>query len=312
MKPHVVVTAPLYGPTMDQLDAAFTLYRLWEAKDPSAFLREVRDRVRGIATGGGFSMTAELMDALPKAEIISSFGVGVDAIDLKAAEARGIAVTNTPDVLTDDVADLAIALLLAAARRMMVGDRFVRSGQWLKGNLPLAQKVGGGTMGIVGFGRIGLAVAERAKVFGIKVVYHGPRRKPELPYTYYGDLKAMAAACNYLMITCPGGAETRNLVTAEVLKALGPKGIIVNVARGSVVDEPALVKALLDGTLGGAALDVFADEPRVPEALFALDNVVLQPHVGSATHDTRAAMGQLVVDNLRAHFAGQKLLTRVV
>lgn len=312
MKPDIVLTIPIYPTAMEQLDQLFSVHRLWQAKDRAAFLGEVRDSARAIATFGGFRVDGALMDALPKAEIISTMSIGVDHIDLAAAKARGIAVTNTPDVLTDDVADIGMALVLAVARRIVVGDRYVREGKWLSGGLPLATKVGGATMGILGLGRIGLAVAKRAEAFGMKIVYHGPRAKPGVPYRHYPNLAEMAREIDYLMVTCPGGAETRNLVNAEVLAALGKKGVIVNIARGSVIDEATMVKMLQEGSLGGAGLDVFSAEPRVPEALFALENVVLQPHVGSATHATRGAMGQLVVDNLVAHFAGKPLLTRVV
>jgi hydroxypyruvate reductase len=311
MKAAIVVTVPLYATAMDQLDKSFTVHRLWQAKHRSAFFGPIRDRVRAIATGA-YRVDAELMDELPKTEIIATMSVGLDHIDLAAAKTRGIAVTNTPDVLTEDVADIGMALVLAVARRIVSGDRHVRSGEWLKRNLPLASKIGGATMGILGLGRIGLAIAQRAEAFGMKIVYHGPREKVGLPYRYYPALVEMAKAVDYLMVSCPGGSETRNLVSAEVLAALGPEGVLINIARGSVVDEAALVKSLQNGTLGGAGLDVFADEPRVPEALFALEQVVLLPHIGSATHATRAAMGQLVVDNLRAHFSGQPLLTRVL
>jgi hydroxypyruvate reductase len=310
MKPDIVLTIPIYASAVAQLDDAFTVHRLWQAKHHAAFFAEIGDRARAIVTGA-YPVTAELIDALPKTEIIATQSVGLDHIDLKAAQARGIAVTNTPDVLTDDVADLGMALLLAVARRIVVGDRHVRNGLWLKSGLPLAGKVGGTTLGILGLGRIGLAIARRAEAFGMTVVYHGPRPKADIPYRYDADLAAMARASDYLMVSCPGGAATRHLVTAEVLAALGPAGVVINVARGSVIDEEAMVKLLVEGKLGGAGLDVFADEPRVPEALFALDNVVLQPHVGSATHETRGAMGQLVVDNLKAHFAGRPLLTPV-
>jgi lactate dehydrogenase-like 2-hydroxyacid dehydrogenase len=310
MKPDIVLTIPIYASAVAQLDDAFTVHRLWQAKHHAAFFAEIGDRARAIVTGA-YPVTAELIDALPKTEIIATQSVGLDHIDLKAAQARGIAVTNTPDVLTDDVADLGMALLLAVARRIVVGDRHVRNGLWLKNGLPLASKVGGTTLGILGLGRIGLAIARRAEAFGMTVVYHGPRPKADIPYRYDADLAAMARASDYLMVSCPGGAATRHLVTAEVLAALGPAGVVINVARGSVIDEEAMVKLLVEGKLGGAGLDVFADEPRVPEALFALDNVVLQPHVGSATHATRGAMGQLVVDNLKAHFAGRPLLTPV-
>jgi hydroxypyruvate reductase len=310
MKPDIVLTIPIYASAVAQLDDAFTVHRLWQAKHHAAFFAEIGDRARAIVTGA-YPVTAELIDALPKTEIIATQSVGLDHIDLKAATARGIAVTNTPDVLTDDVADLGMALLLAVARRIVVGDRHVRHGLWLKSALPLASKVGGTTLGILGLGRIGLAIARRAEAFGMTVVYHGPRPKADVPYRYDADLAAMARASDYLMVSCPGGAATRHLVTADVLAALGPAGVVINVARGSVIDEDAMVKLLVEGKLGGAGLDVFADEPRVPEALVTLDNVVLQPHVGSATHATRGAMGQLVVDNLKAHFAGRPLLTPV-
>lgn len=310
MKPDIVLVVPIYASAVEQLDQNFTVHRLWQAKHRSSFLSELRDRVRAIATGAG-RVDAELMDELPKTEIIATQSVGLDHIDLAAAKKRGIAVTNTPDVLTDDVADIGMALVLAVARCIVVGDRHVRDGSWLKGALPLATKVGGATMGIVGLGRIGLAVAKRAEAFGMKIVYHGPRAKPDVTHRYYPDLVEMARDVDYLMVSCPGGSGTRNMVDAAVLAALGAKGVVINISRGSVIDEPVMVKMLQDGSLGGAGLDVFADEPRVPEALFALDNVVLQPHVGSATHATRGAMGQLVVDNLKAHFAGKPLLTRV-
>lgn len=312
MKPEILLVCPLYDGTMDQLDRAYTVHRLWEAKDQPALLREVRDRVRGISTMGAVGCKAELMAALPKTEIIACFGVGVDAIDLKAAKERGIRVTNTPDVLTECVADLGMTLLLASAREIPQGDRFVREGKWLKGNYPLCRHVGGKLLGIVGFGRIGQAVAKRAAAFGMEIAYYGRRKNPESAYPYYSDIKKLAADSDYLMLTVPGGPETRHLVDAEVLKALGPEGTLVNIARGSIVDEAAMVKALKDGTLGAAALDVFQNEPNVPQELLTMANVVLQPHQGSATHETRADMGQLVVDNLAAHFAGRPLLTPVV
>jgi lactate dehydrogenase-like 2-hydroxyacid dehydrogenase len=312
MKPHVAVTMLLNPPTMAALEDAFTLHRLWEARDKAAYLAEIKDRVEGLATFGGYAIDDALMAALPKLKIISTMTIGVDHIDLAAAKARGIKVTNTPDVLTDDVADLAIALLLATARRLVVADRFVRHGNWLKGDFPLGTKIAGATMGILGLGRIGLAIGQRAEALRMAVVYHGPRRKSGVPYRYYEDLAAMAKDVDYLMVACPGGAETRHLVNDKVLAALGPKGTVINIARGSVIDEAAMVAALAEGRLAGAGLDVFAGEPRVPEALFALDNVVLTPHIGSGTEATRIAMGQLMVDNLKAQFAGKPLLTPVV
>jgi lactate dehydrogenase-like 2-hydroxyacid dehydrogenase len=312
VKPEIVLTGPMYPDTMRQLDENFTVHRLWQASDKKEFLAPLAERVRGIATPGGVGADAALMDALPNAKIISCFAVGVDAVDLEAAKARGIRVTNTPDVLTDCVADLAVALVLASARLVVRGDRFVRSGQWLKGGLEFGRKISGSKLGILGLGRIGVAVAERAAAFKMEIVWNGPRPKPEARWRYVPDLVEMAREVDFLVVTSPGGAATKHLVSRAVMEALGPEGTLVNVARGSVVDERAMIELLEAKKLGAAALDVFEDEPRVPEALFRMENVVLQPHQGSATHATRTAMGQLVVDNLKAYFAGAKLLTPVV
>lgn len=312
MKIEIVVAPRLYQPIMTRLESEFTVQPLWEARDPLGFLAPLAERVRGFASFTGYPVTAALIDALPKLEIIAAMSVGTDHIDLAAAKARGIAVTNAPDVLTDCVADLGMGLVINLARNLVAADRFVRDGQWLKGTFPLATKLGGATMGIVGLGRIGKAVAKRAEAFGMRIVYFGRRRHPEVAYPFYDDLAAMARNSDYLMLTCPGGAATRNLIDAGILAALGPEGRLVNIARGSVVDQPALIAALSSGALGGAALDVYADEPRVPEALTKLDNVVLAPHIASATHATRAVMGNLMIDNLLAHFAGKKLLTPVI
>lgn len=310
MKPEILLLAPVYGPTLEHLDATYTMHRLWEAPDAQAKLAELADRIDTVVTPGGRGMTAAEMQALPRLKVIACFAVGVDAVDVAAATTLGIKVTNTPDVLTEDVADIALALVLATVRRVPAGDRFVRSGAWLKGAMPLTESLRGKTMGIVGMGRIGLAIAKRAEAFGMTIRYQGPRQKP-LDYPYHADPVELAAACDILVAACPGGEATRGLISAKVIDALGPRGIFVNIARGSVVDEPALVDALVNGRLGGAGLDVFADEPRVPEALFALDQVVLQPHVGSASHATRTAMGQLVIDNVAAWFAKKALVTPV-
>jgi len=310
-KQEIVVTAPMYPPTLAALDADFIAHRLWEAKDRTSFLAGLADRVTGIATMGETGADAALMDALPKVRIIASNSVGVDAIDLAAAKARGIGVSNTPGVLNECVADLGMALTLAISRRLVEADRYVRAGQWPKGAFAFGTKLGGKTMGIVGMGRIGQQVAQRAAAFGMTIVYHSRHKKPDIAYRYYDDLAAMAAASDFLLLILPGGAATKNLVDARILAALGKKGFLINIARGSVVDEAALVKALQDGVIAGVALDVFADEPRAPEALFAMDNVILQPHQASATHETRTAMGQLMIDNLKAHFAGKPLLTPV-
>jgi lactate dehydrogenase-like 2-hydroxyacid dehydrogenase len=267
--------------------------------------------VRALATFGAGGADAKLMDALPKLEIISNFGVGVDSIDLDAARKRGIIVTNTPDVLNDCVADTAMALTVNVMRKFPQAEGYLRAAHWAaKGAYPLTTSLGGKTMGVLGLGRIGEAIAQRAQAFGMKIRYHN-RKKKDVPYPYDADPATLAKNSDLLMVVTPGGPETEKLVNAKVLDALGPEGYLVNIARGSVVDEPVLLKYLQEKKIAGAGLDVFADEPRVPPAFFSLDNAVLLPHVGSATTETRTAMGNLQVDNLLAHFAGKPVLTRV-
>lgn len=310
-KPDVLIVAPMFPATIEAIDHEFSAHKLYQAQDRKGLVASVADRVRGIATVGTVGAKAELIEALPKLEIISCFGVGYDGVDVEAARKHGVIVTNTPDVLTDCVADLTLSLLLAVARRICAADRYVRGGRWLQGPMPLSSKVGGKLCGIVGFGRIGSAIAKRAQAFNMDIAYHGPRPKKDIIYPYYPSLIELARDADYLVLTVPGGSETRHLVGAAVIDALGPEGTLINVARGSVVDETALVEALKSGRLGGAGLDVYENEPRVPDALLTMDNVVLLPHIGSATRETRAAMGELTVANLRAHFAGQPVLTRV-
>ena len=310
MKPELVLMAPIYAATQQHLETHYTVHRLWEAPDAAAKLAELADRIDTVVTPGGRGMKAAEMRALPRLKLIACFAVGVDAVDVAAATELGIQVTNTPDVLTEDVADLALALILSVVRRVAAGDRYVRSGAWLKGAMPLTRSLRGKTLGIVGMGRIGQAIAKRAEAFGLAIAYQGPRDK-HLAYPYHADPVALAAASDILVAACPGGDATRGIIGRTVIDALGPEGVFVNIARGSVVDEPALVDALLEGRLGGAGLDVFVDEPRVPEALLTLDQVVLQPHVGSASHATRTAMGQLVIDNVAAWFGKQPLVTPV-
>jgi lactate dehydrogenase-like 2-hydroxyacid dehydrogenase len=270
-----------------------------------------RASIRAIAATGESRIDAALIAELPALEIVSVMGVGYDGIDVAAAKARGVVVTHTPDVLNDDVADLAIALMLAAARQIPAADRYVRSGQWAQGPMPLARKMSGARLGLVGMGRIGQAIAARATAFGMPVAYTARSEKPQLPYRYFASARALAAESEFLVVITPGGAGTRKLIDAPVLDALGTKGILVNVARGSVVDEAALVDALERGVIGGAGLDVFENEPQVPERLRALPHVVLTPHVGSATGQTRQAMVDLAMGNLRARLAGQAPLTPV-
>jgi hypothetical protein len=310
VKPEVLLVAPLHGPTQAELESSYTVHRVWEAASREALLRSVAPTVAVVVTTGGAGADRALIERLPRLKLIACFGVGVDAIDLAAARERGAAVTNTPEVLTDDVADLAIALMLDAMRGISAGDRYVRAGQWPRGAFPLQAKASGKRLGIVGMGRIGQAIARRAAAFDMRIAWHGPRPK-DVPYRYERDLVALAGAVDVLVAACPGGAATRGLISRAVLEALGPRGIFVNIARGSVVDESALVELLQAGRLAGAGLDVFVDEPNVPAPLLALDRVVLQPHVASATHETRAAMGRLVLDNVAAFVAGRPLLTPV-
>ena len=312
MKPEIVLMGAMMPHVMEALEAAYVVHRYAEAADKAAFLAEIKDGVRGMATGGHHGdLDNGIIDALPKLEVISSFGVGVDHIDIAHATGRGVIVTNTPDVLNDEVANLAIALILMCSRQLVAADRFVRGGKWLEGGMPLQQAIRGKTVGILGLGRIGKDIARKLQIFGCEVVYNGRREQADQPYRYYADLAEMAGASDYLVVICPGGPETEGIVDRPVLDALGPEGTLINVARGSVVNEPELVAALAEGRLGGAGLDVFAEEPQVPQALIDLEQVVLLPHVGSATVQTRKAMGDLVVDNLAAHFAGKGPLTPV-
>ncbi len=311
MKIEIVATGPLPAGTLQGLEAAYTVHRLWEAVDRAAFLAPLGGRIRGLVTSAFCGADAALMDALPKTEIISNFGVGYDSVDVGAARARGIPVTNTPDVLTEDVADLALGLILDTSRQISLMDRFVRSGQWPHQRFALGRSITGKRCGIVGMGRIGQAIARRVLACGMTVSWHGPRPKPDLAYAYEPDLKKLAQEADFLVVICPLSRETHHLINAEILDALGPTGVLINVARGPVVDEQALVAALTQKIIAGAGLDVFEHEPHVPEILFSCDTVVLQPHAGSATVETRAAMGQLVIDNLAAHFGGRPLLTPV-
>ena len=296
--------SPLLEP---QLRAAFTLHDRLHESDPQAFTA-IAPRIRAVAASGESKLGAELIARLPALEIISVMGVGYDGIDVAAAKARGVVVTHTPNVLNDDVADLAIGLMLCAARQLPAADRYVRDGSWAaKGPMPLARKMSGARLGLVGIGRIGQAIAQRATAFGMSIAYTARSARPELPYRYLPTAAALAAECDYLVVITPGGAGTRKLIDAAVLKALGPGGIIVNVARGSVIDEAALIDALEQGVIAGAGLDVFENEPNVPERLRALPHVVLAPHIGSATTQTRQAMADLALANLVAKFAGRPL-----
>jgi lactate dehydrogenase-like 2-hydroxyacid dehydrogenase len=293
------------------LERQFTLHKAWQAPDKDAFMREVGPEIRGVALGGHTRVDAAFLDRFPKVEIVSSFGVGYDYIDAAEAGRRGVMVTNTPDVLTDEVADLTVGLLIATVRQLPQADRYLREGRWLEKAYPLTATLRGRRVGILGLGRIGKAVATRLEAFGLPIAYHGRNRQADVAYDYYPTLVGLAEAVDILISVAPGSAETDRIVNAEVFRALGPDGIFVNVGRGSVVDEPALVEALRSKTILSAGLDVFTDEPNVPAELIAMEHVVLLPHVGSASVETRRAMGQLVVDNLASWFAGKGPLTPV-
>ena len=308
--PDVLVVAKLWPPMMESLRAAFQVHERTHETDPAAF-DAAAPRIRAIAASGESKVGRELIARMPALEIISVFGVGYDGIDVAAARERGIHVTHTPNVLNDEVADLAIALMLAVARRIPQADRYVREGKWKQGPAPLARKVSGARLGIVGLGRIGNAIAKRAEAFDMSVAYTSRTAKADSPHRFLPSPAALAAEVDFLVVITPGGAATRKLIDAKVLTALGPQGYLVNVARGSVVDQSALIEALQNGTIAGAGLDVFEDEPNVPDALCALDNVVLTPHIGSATWQTRRAMSDLAFGNLEAHFAGRPLLSPV-
>jgi hydroxypyruvate reductase len=308
----LVIGNQILSPEMEILEANFDVIRLWKEKDPERVLQERREDIVAIASVYFVPVSKNLIESLPNLKIISQFAVGYDNIDLIAAKERGVRVTNTPDVLTDDTADIALSLLLALSRRICEGDMFVRVGKWLSGAMPLGNSLKGKVAGIVGMGRIGQAIASRCTAFGLEVVYQGPRKKEGVSYRYEPDLHKLAEQSDYLILACPGGASTRHMVGASVLESLGKDGFLINISRGSVLVEEELVTALKQNTIAGAGMDVFAQEPHVPEELMKMDNVVLLPHIGSATIETRTLMGQLVVKNLLAHFNGEPLLTPVI
>jgi len=290
----------------ERLQRDYQLIRLWEQPD---VLAERGADIDIVVTSARYGCSAEQLAQMPNLKAICSFGVGYDSIAVDEAKARGIVISTTPDVLNECVADTAIGLVIDTARQFAASDRHVRQGKWLNGQYPLTRKVSGKKLGIVGFGRIGKDIAKRATGFDMEIRYHKRREDPDSGYRFEADLKALATWADFLVLACPGGAATHHLIDAEILAALGANGILVNIARGSVVDEQALVAALQAGTLGGAGLDVFEDEPRVPEALFGMPNVVLLPHVGSATEETRLAMENLVFDNLDAFIERGELIT---
>lgn len=304
-KPAVFMPKPIKA-SRDPADrfALFDLLDLGDGRvDPAA--------LRGVALAGDTVFSGEAMDRFPALEIIAKFGVGYDTVDVTAATERGIVVTNTPDVLTDEVADLALGLLIATFRRIPQADRFVRDGRWRTGRFPLSSSLRGRRVGIVGLGRIGSAVARRIAALGLEVAYTSRSRKADQPWAYHADLAGLADWADVLVVVVPGSPETSGMVDAKVLSALGPEGVLINVARGSVVDEQALIEALETGAIAAAGLDVFANEPEIPARLIACENTVLLPHIGSGTVSTRLAMGDLVFSNLDSWFSDRKPLTPV-
>jgi len=312
-KPDVLLVGHKKPTIVNGLANAVTLHALIDAKDPDAFLSPLADKISGIAVAyTANKIDAAFMQRFPKLKMIASFGVGYDHVDAKWAGAHGITVTNTPDVLNEEVADTALGLLLMTVRELPQGERYLRAGKWPQGGYRLSPAtLRDRTVGIVGMGRIGRAIGKRLEAFGVPVVYHSRNPQQGMTYKYYPKLLDMARDVDTLMLIVPGGAATKNMINADVLKALGPNGIVINMARGSVIDEPALIEALKSKTIMSAGLDVFVNEPHVPAELMAMENVVLLPHLGSASVHTRRAMDQLVVDNLLAWIAGKPPLTPV-
>ena len=307
----VILTGPTLQSAMEALEREFRVHRMWEAEDKDAFLAGHK-ATRFLAATYHGKIDGAVMDKLPALEVISNFGVGVDGIDLRAARARNIRVTNTPEVLNDAVAELALGLMLATCRRIADADAYVRAGKWLDNNYALTGELTGTTVGILGLGRIGKEIARRCQAFKMQVVYHGRTEQRFEPFPYYADLVMMAPGVDWLVAVVPGDTGTTGLVSREVLEALGPEGAFVNLGRGSLADEPAMLELLKSGKLGAAGLDVFAEEPKMSQEFWTLPNVVLSPHQGSATTKTRWAMGDLFVRNLIAHRDGNPLITPVV
>ena len=305
MKPEILLTMPIYPPVVAQLEEEFTLHKLWTAGNREEYLEQACGGVRAVVTVGVRGLPPGLAEALPRLELIACFGTPHGTIDLAAAARRGIPVTNTPDSISGTVAELAAGMTVTLMRRIVENDRFVRSGRWSEGAPLAGSTLIGKRCGIVGLGRIGRETATRLKAFGMAISYYGPRRKADVSYDYYADVESLARGSDSLVITCPATPQTRNLVDGRVLDALGAEGFLVNVARGEIVDERALIEALKTKRIAGAALDVYQDEPRVPSALLELDNVVLLPHIGSTTREIREERGRKLLANLRAHFSGK-------
>ena len=310
MKPDILLVEKMMPYVEERLDAAYTVHRMYDPEAKAA-LEAALPNIRAVATGGGTGLSNEWIEKLPSLGVIAINGVGTDKVDLAFARARKIDVTTTPGVLTDDVADMGIALMLASLRHIAKGDAFVRAGQWGKEGFPLGNSPKGKRLGILGLGQIGKAFGRRAEVFGMDIRFWNRSPVKDTAWKSCASPVALAEDSDVLCVIVAANAETQNIVNADVLKALGPKGILINIARGSVVDEDALLAALNDGTIGGAGIDVYLNEPRIREDFFTAPNTVLAPHQGSATVETRVTMGELVLANIAAHFAGEKPPTTV-
>jgi hydroxypyruvate reductase len=309
MAKTLLVLSSLLLNEMEILGQHFKVIRLNKEGDPERAIRENCDDIVGIVSSHTTPVHRSLIDVLPNLEIIANFAVGVDNVDLDCAKERGVKVTNTPDVLSDETAVTGLSLMLAVTRRVVEADMFVRVGKWPTTRFPLGTSLSKKTIGIVGLGRIGQSVAKKAEAFDMDVIYYGRGKKDDQPYEFVPDLKRLAERSDVLMLCCYGGPETKNIITYDILESLGKKGFLINISRGSVVNEDDLLQALANKKIAGAGLDVYANEPHVPEGLLKMDNVVLLPHVGSATFETRTKMGQLVAGNILAHFNGDKLLS---
>jgi lactate dehydrogenase-like 2-hydroxyacid dehydrogenase len=308
MKPEILLMKAIYAPTIAELEREFTVHKLWTAPEKDAFIRQACRNVRGAVTTPPTGFSRSNFEALPNLEFLACFGPHCELLDLAAAKERGVAVTYTPDSTAEPVADLAMGMVVTVMRRLCEADRFVRAGKWPAGVFASGREVHGKTCGIVGFGRIGREIAKRASGFDMSVCYCGPRRKGDVVYRYFEDLESMARQSDVLVVTCPLTPATRNLIDARILGALGADGFLVNVARGAIVDEQALIAALASGQIAGAALDVFRDEPRVPAELMRMDNVVLAPHIGTSTREIREVRSEKLLADLRAYFSGKPLL----
>ncbi|MEI8035858.1 MAG: 2-hydroxyacid dehydrogenase [Betaproteobacteria bacterium] len=311
MKPEIVLLKAIYEPTVEALSQHFHIHRSWTAENPVEFLKKYCSNVRAAISTTTTEVTRAHFEALPHLELLACYGPYYTLIDLAAAKSHHVDVTYTPDSTAEPVADLAMGLIVAVMRRICEADRFIRSAKWPKKLFPSGFEVRGKTCGIIGMGRIGCEIATRAEAFGMKIVYHGPRAKPQLPYPYFSDLLTMAEQTDCLVVACALTETTRHLINAKVLKALGAKGFLVNISRGLVVDESALIEALSDGTIAGAALDVFANEPHVSDLLLQRDNVVLTPHMGTSTLEIREGRSQKLLSDVSAHFNGKPLTYKV-